>query len=611
MRRRAGYGFRKIPWFLRTRGWIFLGLLLLPLTGARPQGVYSLRLLPQDQSPGFLRSLVAAPDSFNNLDSCIRFINRLPLALQQQGYLTASLDSVSTDSSRFLVRLFIGRKYGWTRLGNGNIPAEIRTSLGLKDPFLENRVFRYGELVALEERILDYCEDHGYPFASVRLDSIRIRKGMMRARIFLNEGFRFRIDTIIQRGRARLQPHFLERFLGISQGSLYDESRLRGINLKILSSSFLTQARPWNIRFMGDRTSLNLFLDNKSSNQFNVLVGFQPDNLQTGKLLLTGQATLHLLNSFGHGEGIDFNWQQLQYRSPQLNLAFSEPYLWNTPLGIDLHFDLYRQDSSYLKVQEGLGIRYFVSSRNYFRFFWNNDRNYLLTVDTLSVKSSRKLPQNIDVSQDQFGFSWSRDQTDHPLFPTRGYRLSFSLGAGYRRILKNNTILQLQQNDSSGTYSFASLYDSLPLKTYNGSLSLDASRYFRLGKSGVVLTGLQGAALLGKGFFLDELLRIGGYQILRGFDEQSIYASQYLVLTLEYRYLLSGNSYLFLFSDDAYVREKYLFQDSRDLPTGLGIGMVFQTRAGLFNLSFALGRRGQASFNPRQTKIHFGYLNYF
>jgi hypothetical protein len=41
------------------------------------------------------------------------------------------------------------------------------------------------------------------------------------------------------------------------------------------------------------------------------------------------------------------------------------------------------------------------------------------------------------------------------------------------------------------------------------------------------------------------------------------------------------------------------------------MGMTFETRAGLFNLSYALGGRQQQGFQFRSSKVHFGYLSYF
>jgi hypothetical protein len=44
---------------------------------------------------------------------------------------------------------------------------------------------------------------------------------------------------------------------------------------------------------------------------------------------------------------------------------------------------------------------------------------------------------------------------------------------------------------------------------------------------------------------------------------------------------------------------------------GTGLGMAFETKAGIFNVTYAVGKRDHDKFNFRQSKIHLGYVNYF
>jgi hypothetical protein len=37
----------------------------------------------------------------------------------------------------------------------------------------------------------------------------------------------------------------------------------------------------------------------------------------------------------------------------------------------------------------------------------------------------------------------------------------------------------------------------------------------------------------------------------------------------------------------------------------------FETKAGLINLAWAVGKRSDAVWNARQSKIHVGWVNYF
>jgi hemolysin activation/secretion protein len=102
---------------------------------------------------------------------------------------------------------------------------------------------------------------------------------------------------------------------------------------------------------------------------------------------------------------------------------------------------------------------------------------------------------------------------------------------------------------------------------------------------------------------------VGGYRLLRGFDEESIYTNRYAVGTIEYRYLVGLNSNFFVFSDLGYSTNNIIHQSNNYL--GLGAGLSFETKSGIFNVCYALGKRNDLQFDLRQSKIHFGYVSIF
>ena len=123
---------------------------------------------------------------------------------------------------------------------------------------------------------------------------------------------------------------------------------------------------------------------------------------------------------------------------------------------------------------------------------------------------------------------------------------------------------------------------------------------------------MQGGLYASPEIFRNDLFQIGGFRLLRGFDEESIYATKFAVFTAEWRYLVSLNSYLFFFTDAGLVQNRFrdVRTDNRFL--GAGIGIMYETKAGLLNVSYAIGKRNDVPFNLREaSKLHFGYINYF
>jgi hypothetical protein len=360
---------------------------------------------------------------------------------------------------------------------------------------------------------------------------------------------------------------------------------------------------------LGTGSILNLFLRPKKNSQVNVLIGFLPSNdpnLAT-RLLVTGEANINLVNALGNGELIGVNWQQVQVKSPRLNLAFRQPYLFGSSFGISSSFDLLKKDSSYLNLDFLLGLQYSLTSEHTGRIFIQTLKSNLLYVDTLLLKSSKKLPPEIDVSSVNLGIDYEFNKTDYRFNPKRGSELQTTLSAGTRTVHKNNVIVKLYDP----SFSFASLYDTVQQKTYQVRLKISGAHYFQTGRQATLKTAVNAGWLQSPSVFRNELFQIGGYKLLRGFDEESIYASRYAVGTIEYRYLVGLNSFLFTFIDAAVVSDKSVKPVANYSYLGAGLGLAFQTRAGIFNISYAAGKRNDARLDLRQSKIHLGYVNFF
>jgi hemolysin activation/secretion protein len=123
---------------------------------------------------------------------------------------------------------------------------------------------------------------------------------------------------------------------------------------------------------------------------------------------------------------------------------------------------------------------------------------------------------------------------------------------------------------------------------------------------------MRSGALIGRNIFENELYLLGGARQLRGFDEQSLPASKYAILTFEYRYIFGRYAYFGPFLDLSYIRNESGTLTEQSWPMGLGLNLALDTKAGIFLLSYALGKRDtDEPVEIRNGKIHFGYQSYF
>ena len=486
--------------------------------------------------------------SFDGKEFALVYVSALPGTLLGKGFPAASVDSVLYDSTSANVDLYLGEQYKWVQINTDSIDNKLLDATGWNARQFKNKKIDFTRLQQQEERILNYYESNGYPFAEVSLENIAISGDKIKGDLTVKKGPFYHIDSIRVFGKAKIKNLFLQHYLGISNGSIYNNQKLKEVTQRIQQLPYLQEQQPWDVTMLGSGSVLNLYLQPKRSSEINVLVGFLPGNTTTGKTQVTGDVHLNLKNALGSGENILVNWQQLQPQSPRLNLGYNHPYIFNSLFGIDFSFDLLKRDSSYLQLNAVIGIQYILSANQSGKIFYQNERSYLLSggIDTNRVLITRTLPPNIDVSSGNFGINYNFINTNYRLNPRKGNELEITASAGIKKITKNNDIINLK-DPADPAFNFNSLYDSIKLKSYRLRVTASAAHYAPVGKSSTLKTALNAGWFQSPQIFQNELFQIGGYRLLRGFDEESIYANKYAVFTAEYRYLVGINSYFFGF----------------------------------------------------------------
>ena len=252
-------------------------------------------------------------------------------------------------------------------------------------------------------------------------------------------------------------------------------------------TSFCQEERPWNVNMLGTGSILNLYLKPKKSSQIDALVGFMPNNnqLESNKLLVTGEATIVFRNPFGNGESLGLDWQQLQQKSPRLNVNFQQPYLFHSPYGVNLAFSLYKKDSSYINTDGLLGIQYNASMNRKASVFIQTTGCSVLTIDTAQIIATRQLPEVADVSSLSLGATYEFNNTNYRFNAVRGNEIYFIGSAGTKQLKKNSQIIRLKdENDPS--FDYGTLYDTVKTSTYQFRLNLAGAHYFQLSHASTI-----------------------------------------------------------------------------------------------------------------------------
>jgi outer membrane protein assembly factor BamA len=422
----------------------------------------------------------------------------------------------------------------------------------------------------------------------------------------------YRIDSLHVEGKRFIKKGFLQQYLSLEGGGIYRKSNLDALSGRLSALGFVKESRPWDLSLLGTGASVNLYLEPQRSSRFNLLAGLMPSNQQLGgKMLLTGEADLDLKNTFGAGENFMLNWQQLQVKSPRLQIGFQKPYMFKSNAGVDFRFNLLKKDSSFININTRLGLQYEVNKKQVAKLFFQQYASNLIEVDTNFIKRTKKLPVFLDLRTTNIGAELQFNGTDYRFNPRKGMDLNLTLSGGIRKLLKNNSITSLKKDQLNNAFDFDGLYDTTTLSTAQFRMNLKVDQFIQMGRNATIRSGLQAGWINGRKLFLNELFQLGGIKTLRGFDEESFYASEYAIATVEYRYLIGSASYLFSFLDAAHLGRKSVQGNMQGKYAGVGVGLALETKSGLFSLAYAAGKNKDLPFNFRESKIHFGFVSLF
>jgi outer membrane protein assembly factor BamA len=461
---------------------------------------------------------------------------------------------------------------------------------------LGGRPITGSSLTNLFDKTLKYYENHGYPFTRIEFRNSKIdSSGVFDACIYVDRGPYISIDSVEIKGKLKISRNYFLTYTGIRPGRPYQENAVLQAIRRSRALPWASEAQPPRLIFVDQSARLRFFLEPQKANVFDGFLGFLPDD-RTAKLNITGQMRIRLQNALSRGESVEVDWRRLQLNSRDLKARAYFPCLLRTPFGPEYQIRLFQRDTVFIDVNQEFAVSYTLSGNNAIRLFYKVRNSSL--VSSKGYANVTTLPDYADVRIGSYGLGLRLEESDDRFNPRKGYFVNAAAWAGNKEIRINPAV-----NPEA--------YTGVKLKSAQITAEASADLFFPLAGRFVLVQGFRGGMFSGEKLLLNESFRLGGLRSLRGFDEESIFASSYGTGNIEIRFLPDRATNIFAFFNGGWYENNNVNSYSNDWPYGFGTGIQFLTKAGQFAFTYALG--GQEGFTPsfRTAKIHFGITSSF
>jgi outer membrane protein insertion porin family len=534
---------------------------------------------------------------FQSMEDSIRA--GITLSLQENGFYHFVIEKIKiekADSSNIILQISLNEG-AQTLIRKVNINSDAKEAAQIESVLAEfqNVPLKKSILNLIVSNIIDQYENKGFPFASIKIESIEFGKDEGNenhfANLFLTINPRQRsvIDKIEISGNTKTKDNVIIRSSQIRISEEYSQTKVDAIPEKLNRLRFFEPVELPLFYFNSKNEGvLKISIKEKETNYFDGIAGYVPALNDKESGYLTGFVNVNLRNLFGSGRAASFRWQQENRFSQELELRYLEPWFFDLPFNIEAGLFQRKQDSTYIQRKFELQIE-FIATHEISASVLINSQSTIPTernFKTLTVYNSSSFTSGVNLRID------TRDDFYSPtsgLYFNNSYKYSAKKINGPMEYITFNMNTNISQQ----------------------RLEFDFSIYKQFFGGQVSAFGIHGRELRGDEVEISDLYFLGGTNSLRGYQEKQFQGNRLLWTNLEYRFLLSRRSYAFLFFDTGYFlrnedKQRNIAENS-SFKIGYGFGLNIETVLGVLGVSFALAKGD--SFGDG--KIHFGIVNEF
>lgn len=494
-------------------------------------------------------------------------------ALFKKGYIENDLKYINRiNDSLFSAKILLKKKYNTIYIYYNKSLVDVKIlNMVSKEVFDDYFKLEFSKVESSLNYINSKISEKGFPFSKLSLSNIEIKEGKdLSAKLVLKSSEQKRtINDIVIKGYDKFPRSYLKYYLKIRPANTFNLGLIKSKTEKLNDLRFASEAKSPEVLFSKDSTTLYLYINKAKSNSFDGFLGFGT-NEKSNKLKFNGYINLNLTNNLNYGESFKLLYKGEQNDQKTFETNLTLPYLFKSPLGLDLMLRIFKRDSSFTTVNQSAKLNYQINSK------------HKISAGVLNLQSNNLL-QDI-LTSSIFDYKTSYYALGYQFLNKRNSNLLFPI----------TSFTNLEYNFGKRTHTNAEEKQYL--------INIDASKIFNLDPKNSIYIRVNSSILNSKTYFENELLRFGGINSIRGFEENSIYATLFGIVNSEYRYQINNTIYIHTVTDAAYFENKITNTQEKLLGFGFGFGIL--TNAGLLKLNYSNGKIENTPFKLSNSKIH-------
>ena len=493
--------------------------------------------------------------------------------IKKQGFYDAKVNSlIRKDSFNYEVILNKNQMVEYIEISNKSEFDE--NIIKILNKYTENgKLIRFKQIESVTKEITEILSEGGYPFGKVGFINYElVNPTTIKLEMEIQYGSKRNIDKVIVKGYENFPKNFIKNIFKPGKSNSLDVDKALSLANKIDKTGFARNIKDPEILFTKDSSSLYLYIDKIRRNIFDGFLSFDTDE-NSGRINIEGYAKINLINTFNGGEKINFDFRSQKNQDRSLNSDVYIPYVFGSPLNLKYGLNLIQKDSSYTSNENLIDID----------MIFGNIRSGLGLQTNKST--SEEAIENVENFKSKLINVFSEyiilDNSDQ-LIPEL-FKISLRYGSGLK--------------EQSGE------------KTNFSKYSVELHRKFNLSSKFKLQSSITRRKINSKNLVNNELLRFGGYNSIRGYDENSIFTDGYTLLKTSLNYYLNDTIYIYTIFDLANYSNEILDLDE-DIYSG-GLGFSSRTENGIISISYSKGNRWGNSFNLKNAKINVIFITFF